>query len=453
MKNKIFALFLSVFVACCLWMYVVTVEHTQIELTFYNIPVNWNGEEAMQDRDLRLVDRNLTVSMKLYGNRSVLNKMKSSDIIVLADLTHVNEAGEKKLSYDVSFSGAQTEVIEIVDRPASIDVQVARWLDKTIAVDVLVDENVQLGTVTYEKDGKGYEINFLVDRLNISSEPKTVQISGPYEVVDQITKAQVRVDMTNSTTSFQDAKMVTLCDKDGNGVDAKNVYVSDGGSVNAYVPLLAEREIEAKLNIKIDTSLSRLLRKEDVKVTFLPKNTMKIRGSLEAVMNYPDYYDEMTFEIKDINQKTQEKTFTISLPQGMHSDTAQITAKIELPDYVKETFTVPQNKIQWNMQPIGYEWKMPEDFKVTLLHKTQDKIDVENINIVVTYNGQPAGDGKYDYRVVLMGAASTVQFRDESTDKKIAIQLCVPEPDLNSGENAQTQELDAQTDNGIGVEA
>jgi len=452
-KNKILALLLSVFVACCLWLYVVTVEHTQIELTFYNIPVNWNGEETMQDRDLRLVDRNLTISMKLYGNRSVLNKMKSSDIIVLADLTHVNEAGEKKLSYDVSFSGSQTEVIEIVDRPASIDVQVARWMDKTVEVDVMVDENVQLGTVTYEKDGKGYEINFIIDRANISSEPKTVQISGPYEVVEQITQAQVKVDMTNSTVTFQDAKMVMLCDKDGNGVDAKNVYVSDGGSVNAYVPVLAEREIEAKLNIKIDSSLNRVLRAEEVKVTFQPQKTLKIWGSLESVMNYPDYYDELTYEIKDINQKVQEKTFTISLPQGMYSDTTQITAKIELPEFVKETIKVPQSNIQWNTEPVGYAWQMPETFQVTLLHKAQDQIDVENVTIVVTYNGQPAGDGRYEYRVVLKDTASTFQFRDETAEKKIGIQMWVPAPNENITGDAQLQDLTVQTDERIGVEA
>ena len=55
MKNKVLAILLSVFVAFGLWLYVVTVEHTQIELTFYNIPVNWNGEEGMNERNLRLV--------------------------------------------------------------------------------------------------------------------------------------------------------------------------------------------------------------------------------------------------------------------------------------------------------------------------------------------------------------------------------------------------------------
>ena len=62
----------------------------------------------------------------------------SSDITVLADLTRIYEAGEKQLSYSVSFPGsAQNNPIEVVSRkPDSITLTVVEWASKEIPVEL-----------------------------------------------------------------------------------------------------------------------------------------------------------------------------------------------------------------------------------------------------------------------------------------------------------------------------
>ena len=172
MKSKVFTIILSVAIAFVLWAYVVTVERTQIELTFYNVPVVMDGETVLRDRGLMITSgSDQTVNLTLSGKRSDLSKLKNSDITVLVDLTRIYEAGEKDLSYDVSFPGNHD--IEIVNRrPDSVSIQVAQWEAKEIPVEVV-------------PTGKPAE-GFRIDEANISAEPKAVSISGPKDLIDQI---------------------------------------------------------------------------------------------------------------------------------------------------------------------------------------------------------------------------------------------------------------------------
>ena len=76
-KSKIINLLIAAVLACVLWVYVVTVERTDMEWDFYNIPVVMDGENILEEKGLRIIsDKKLTVSLRLFGNRSDLNKLR-----------------------------------------------------------------------------------------------------------------------------------------------------------------------------------------------------------------------------------------------------------------------------------------------------------------------------------------------------------------------------------------
>lgn len=56
LNNRITYIILSVIVACCLWLYVVSVENPEVEATITNIPVTFSGEEDL------LSDRGFMIS-------------------------------------------------------------------------------------------------------------------------------------------------------------------------------------------------------------------------------------------------------------------------------------------------------------------------------------------------------------------------------------------------------
>ena len=397
MKNKVLAILLSVFVAFGLWLYVVTVEHTQIELTFYNIPVNWNGEEGMNDRNLRLVDRNMTVSMKLYGNRGVLNKMKSSDIIVLADLTHITEAGEKKLSYEVSFSGVQTEAIEIVDRPASIEVQVARWMDKTIPVEVETVGNLGQTNI----DGIQYVTDEIIWDL------PTVDISGPYEVVESITVAKVFADIQGKTATVEERMNLVLCDALGNRLgDVSSVYVSNGGSTIVKVPVVAEKTVT--LDIPVDpgemvlagvpTPLFSIVKDgKTEKVT-----AVTIRGSLSAVQSVTT---DNLFGDKKITLKKDTKEYTetvaFQLPEGVWcKEGSAVTVNLT----VSHILSLPTGQIipGGEFEKYSVQYITPYVSIAYFGSGDKDKITVSDVKVTLIFSEASVISGKFRYNVEIV---------------------------------------------------
>ena len=87
MKNKAIAFLLSLLVALGMWLYVVTYISPESEAMFYNIPVVFEGETVLStERNLMVTGiSTTTVNMKISGNRSDLNKLNSSNIIVKVD--------------------------------------------------------------------------------------------------------------------------------------------------------------------------------------------------------------------------------------------------------------------------------------------------------------------------------------------------------------------------------
>ena len=397
MKNKVLTILLSVFVAFGLWLYVVTVEHTQIELTFYNIPVNWEGEDAMNDRDLRLVDRNLTISMKLYGNRSVLNKLKSSDIIVLADLNHITEAGEKKLNYEVSFSGVQSETIEIVDRPSSIDVQVAQWMDKTIPVVVKTS-----GTLGTPLQNQAPGVTYAVDEKNITTTVKEMDISGPIEVVSKIAQAKVTVDMDKKTGDTQVQSSVVLCDNSGNPVgDVSAVYVSNGGSTQVTVPVVAQKTVSLALNL--DYSATPLL-PEDVKYTINGEDVFQItiKGDLDAVVAAPDQINLATVVLANEPQGFQGRKYQIVLPEGLRCDEfTEVLVSMQVTEWTTKTMDLGQARISWDNAPAGYESRFrPEE--ITIAYRVADQFAGSDMRVTVIFDQANVASGRFSYTVTVV---------------------------------------------------
>ena len=91
MKNKLVAFLLSLAVSLGMWLYVVNYISPESEATFYNIPVVFEGETVLTtERNLMITDiSSTTVNMKISGNRSDLNKINSSNIVVKVDLSKV----------------------------------------------------------------------------------------------------------------------------------------------------------------------------------------------------------------------------------------------------------------------------------------------------------------------------------------------------------------------------
>lgn len=300
MKNKLVRAAVSAVLAFVLWLFVVTVYRTETEQTF-NVPVIFDGESVLEDRGLMLVgNKDQMVRLKLNGNRSELNKLRGSDIIVMVDLTRIYEPGEKSLEYTISFPGdIRNGAIEVVNRdPSYITLQVAQFDRKDVPLEVVVT-----GT-----PAAGLEVNHA--GITVNGNPTgAIRIEGAKDIVDQVFMAKVHVDVTGATGTDTYASNVVLCDAAGNPLegDLSNVTVSNHRP-NVVVPLLKQKHVNLVGTVTAGNGLTG----EDVDLQ-LSFGEILLAGTDSALINVPDTIQIKTFDLSQVTQGQTVQSFAIDL--------------------------------------------------------------------------------------------------------------------------------------------
>ena len=210
-NNKVASILLSVVIAFALWLYVVSNVSQEADYTIYNVPVVMEGETVLNERNMMITNVSADdVDLTLSGNRSDLAKVNSNNIILKVDLTKIYEPGEKiALSYNPIYpSDVATNALTIENRnPANIYVTVEARRSKEVPVEVQWNGSTPDG--------------FMTDRENRVLDYSSITVVGPASVADVIEKAVVAVDLAEQRESISQDYRYTLCDKDGNPVDAE----------------------------------------------------------------------------------------------------------------------------------------------------------------------------------------------------------------------------------------
>ena len=191
MKRKIINIFLSAVIAFGLWVYVINVVNPEFTETFYNIPVVFEGQSIMEDRGFMITSgTDARVSLRLKGDRSKINKLSSDNITVKVDLSKISEAGTQNIGFAVSYPGnLDQDDFSVEERnPAKITLRVEQILRKEVPINVVYTGDLPE--------------SYISDKVNAVTNYTAVQIIGPSPVVDKITQAQIRVDLTGRTESI-----------------------------------------------------------------------------------------------------------------------------------------------------------------------------------------------------------------------------------------------------------
>lgn len=411
MKSKVLTGLLSVAIAFGLWLYVITVERTQIEQTFYNVPVVLDGESVLEDRGLMITSNTeRTVTLKISGKRSVLNNLKSSDITVLVDLTRIYEAGEKTLSYDISFPGdVQNSAIEVVSRqPDSIALTVAQWATKEIPV--------RIETVGTPAQG------FKVDEVNISATPKGVDISGPKELIDQIAMGKITVDMNGAKESYEQRQKLTLCDEQGNPIDTdlSKVFVGDH-MILVKVPVLMEKQISLRLPVIPGGGLT----ENDVTLT-MSFDKITVTGSPAVVSKMADVIELEPIDLSQVTEGFENKEYTFTLPDGVRSregNTVEVSLKLPKRDF--RLISVPKTQFEAvGLNPQYEPVYAASTLLVTLQGKsaTLSRIEATDIRVIVDLTGANKS-GFYPVQIVVENAQGVGAIEDPDKPYEVFVEL------------------------------
>lgn len=319
--RKFWKLLLSFVIAFGLWFYVISVVSPGSTDTFYNVPVVLQGETVLEDRGLIIVDgKNPTVTLELGGNRTDLIKLDNSNITVIADLARIYEAGEHKLSYDIFYPGSvSSDAIEEVSRnPGTVKLTVERLIEKKIPVHIIYTGNVPQ--------------NCIADKENAVLDHENVIIEGPASVIDQITQATIAVDIDGRTESFSEDYRYTLCDADGNPVDAQMVR-TNVAQVNLSLLIQHVKDIPLTVTV-IDGGGAT----EETTSIVIQTPTIKVAGSASALEGL-EFIEIATIDLS-LYMRDTDITYPLSIPSGLENLTgiSEVVVSLKFPELSTATF-------------------------------------------------------------------------------------------------------------------
>lgn len=383
-KNKLTSVLLSLVVAFGLWMYVINYVSPESEETYYNIPVVMEGESVLTERGMMITGASTTtVSVRLSGNRSDLNKVNSGNITVKVNLARIYEPGNRiAIEYDVTYPGdvASNAFVEESRSPLYLTIEERR--NKNVPVEV-------------KWTGSRSE-NHLYDTENALLDHTQVNVIGPASVADLITKAVVEVDLTDQTESLSENYRYTLCDEEGEPVDAGEI-ITNVEEVHLDMTIQKIKEVELIAELLYGGGATAM----NTTVEVSPK-TIRLSGSETALAALGDSITLDTINLSEIDKNT-ELTYTIHLPEGVVNQTGvdEATVKISFTGLSSKTFVVE------NIQPIN----VPEGMEVEIITAKLsivvrgalmlvNAMNAEDIFVTVDFTGAEVGSATFKATVV-----------------------------------------------------
>lgn len=394
-KSKLYSIILSVVIAFGIWLYVVSNISREDDRTFSNVQVVLEGESLLNEQNLMITSVSTNnVSLHLSGTRSDLNKLNSSNITVKVDLSKIYEPGERiALSYTPSYPADVASNAFVVESktPSSIYVNVDYRRTKEIPVRLK-------WTGTRSED-------YLYDTDNAVLDNNTITIIGPAAIADLIEDAVVEVDLTERVGSLSETFRYTLCDAEGEPVDAAQITTS----VEEVRVDLQIRRIKT-VNLTADTVYSGGATEKNTIVDIEPKS-IRVSGSEAVLADIGDSYSIGTINLAELEKSVNELKYTISLPEGVTNQTGVTEATVTVRFIGLKTREFSITNIQSVNVPEGMDADIINANLTVKVRGPTDEVDrltEEDITAVVDLSAAEMGTATYKASIVFSDGFSNV---------------------------------------------
>ena len=386
-RNKLYSMLLSLVIAFALWLYVSNNVSIEDNNTFSNIPVVLESETVLGERNLMVTSISTTsVSLNLSGARSDLNKLDSSKLTAKVDLSQITEPGEHiALGYTISFPGdvSPSAFTQSDKKPGAIYVDVD--YRRVSEIPVLI-----------KWTGNRSE-DYIYDTENAVLDNNTVTITGPASVVDTIDHARVEFDLTEQVESISQNCRFTLCDAEGNPVDAEHV-TTNVEEVRLEMQIQKIRELQLTADIVYGGGAN----EQNTTVEITPA-TIRVSGG-EAVLNeLGDTLTITSINLADLEKNVNEQKYTLTLPEGVTNQTGvnEVTVSIRFTGLKTKELTI--ERFEALNVPEGLNVEIINANLTVKLRGPEAEIAAlteENVRAMVDFTNAEVGTATYKVKIV-----------------------------------------------------
>lgn len=366
-NSKVFWIVISLLCSFAMWAYITNPDSTEYQQTFRGVQVEFAGQEKLlSDRSLSISEVDTqSVTIRLKGSRSVIGKLKASDIKAVIDVSGIKQPNDMTWAYELQYpDGVDVSSITVVSKtPETINFTVVKNATKTVSVKGSFDGEIAEGCVAEE----------------FVFEPSTVVIEGPEETLASIDHAWVSFGEGKIDSTYSAEVGYKLMTKNGQEVSTKDLKLS-ANVITATQPILKTKEVPLTVNLISGGGVDA----DDCTVTIEPK-TLKIAGDTRLI----DDINSIVLGNIDLAsfQSSYTHTFPITLADEIQNLTGvtEATVTVEIRGTHTKTFTT--DNISCKNVTNGYTATIDtKSIEITLRSKDTavlDKVKADDISVVV----------------------------------------------------------------------
>lgn len=378
-KNDITARILCLIGALLIWFYAVSSQTIIEETRYASIPVELKNVDSLEDKHGMTVisGYDYSVDVTLSGTRSELGRIDAEDISAYVDLSALETSGNYSLDVRVSLPGG-----------VSLKELSSNYVD--VYVDKRASKNVEIKVNPEYMIESGYSLG--TPQTSI----ETVTVTGPADVLADITHAQVNVNVGKITKTVTTTADIVLY---ASSTPVTNPYVKTTQSnVTVTIPVYAEKYVDLAIEFKHG-----YFNEKNTKITIEPSK-IKIKGDPSLLESISSVY-LMTVDEKAITSTTATQSARIELPDSVESadgvDFATVTIKqvgVSTRQINAENFVV--------RNPNGVEYEIISDSVNITLRGTPGSLALvheENVSLEadLSYYSNSAGRINVPLKVIL----------------------------------------------------
>ncbi len=270
LDSKALYMVLSIVLAFAAWLFVTSKDGTKDSERFANLPVEFSGEEILEERGLMIVNRDVKATITVQAAPTVLAVLKREQPRLVANVANISTEDTHVVNYRVILpNGVKDTDVEIIySGPgglggSAVSVEVAQALSRKVRI-----EGEFQGTVA-----EGYLAG---DNDDFRFDPVELVVSGRADLVNQVSHVKVIVSGDNLTETVSDAFPFQLIGASGDPLELD--VNCDVDTIYTVFPIRATGEIPLKVNVVSGGGLS----VSDITLSLSDKS-ITVAGSKEAV--------------------------------------------------------------------------------------------------------------------------------------------------------------------------
>ncbi len=302
---------------------------------------------------VEVANRSDEITVRVRGNRSVMDNFTASNIVATADLNELDADNRIPIKLStLKTSGSKIESIRSTDTYVEVNVENITRVQKKLEV------------ATKNQPEEGYILG------KISTEQNALRISGPESAVALVEKAVVNFDLAQATEDVSMILPVELYDAQGNKINDSRLTTSIE-EVQCVASILATKEIPLSYTVKGEAlegySYTGEILSEPSGVLVAAKSSV-LRTMRQLEITEP-------IDIQDVKENV---TVTLDvkeyLPENVILADASYDGKVTATAVIEETFTqevkIAEEQIHFINIPEGLEAKLKEEEKEYLVKVT-----------------------------------------------------------------------------------